>query len=335
MPDSQTDGVQAKEYKMTKAINELHAPVLLQRCLEILGEAIDGKPAVMVDGTLGLGGHSEAFLERFPQLTLVGIDRDTTALKLAGERLAKFADRIHLVHAVYDEIEDVLDELGFAGADAILLDLGVSSMQLDEAERGFAYSYDAPLDMRMDTSTGITAAEVVNQYSEGELARIFKEFGEERFAKPVAKAITTQRKTSPFTSSAQLTTLIASVIPFIPGKSSGHPAKRVFQALRIEVNGELEVLERTMPAAINALNLGGRLLVLAYQSLEDRIVKRALVAASTSSAPVDLPIELPEHAPILKLVVKGAEQATEREIEENPRAASVRLRAAEKIRVAA
>ena len=320
---------------MTKAINELHAPVLLHRCIEILGVALEGKPAVMIDGTLGLGGHSEAFLERFPQLTLIGIDRDTNALALAGERLAKYADRIHLVHAVYDEIDDVLADLDIPGVDAILLDLGVSSMQLDQADRGFAYSYDAPLDMRMDTTTGITAAEVVNTYAEGDLARIFKEYGEERFAKPVAKAIVAARKLGPFASSAQLTTLIASVIPYIPGKSNGHPAKRVFQALRIEVNGELEVLERTMPAAIDALKLGGRLLVLAYQSLEDRIVKQALVAASTSSAPIELPIELPEHAPILKMVVKGAELATEREIEANPRAASVRLRAAEKIRVAA
>jgi 16S rRNA (cytosine1402-N4)-methyltransferase len=320
---------------MAKAIDELHAPVMLERCLEILGEAIDGKPAVMIDGTLGLGGHSEAFLERFPQLTLIGIDRDTNALALAGQRLARFADRTHLVHAVYEEIEEVLEDLDIAGVDAILLDLGVSSMQLDEADRGFAYSYDAPLDMRMDTTKGITAAEVVNTYSEQDLAKIFKEYGEERFAKQVAKAIVTTRATAQFSSSAALTALIAKVIPFIPGKSNGHPAKRVFQALRIEVNGELEVLTRTMPAAINALNIGGRLLVLAYHSLEDRIVKQALVAGSTSSAPIDLPIELPEHAPILKLVVKGAEQASDSEILENPRAASVRLRAAEKIRNAA
>jgi 16S rRNA (cytosine1402-N4)-methyltransferase len=320
---------------MAKAIDELHAPVMLERCLEILGEAIDGKPAVMIDGTLGLGGHSEAFLERFPQLTLIGIDRDTNALALAGQRLARFADRTHLVHAVYEEIEEVLEDLEIDGVDAILLDLGVSSMQLDEADRGFAYSYDAPLDMRMDTTKGITAAEVVNTYSEQDLAKIFKEYGEERFAKQVAKAIVTTRATAQFSSSAALTALIAKVIPFIPGKSNGHPAKRVFQALRIEVNGELEVLTRTMPAAINALNIGGRLLVLAYHSLEDRIVKQALVAGSTSSAPIDLPIELPEHAPILKLVVKGAEQASDSEILENPRAASVRLRAAEKIRNAA
>jgi 16S rRNA (cytosine1402-N4)-methyltransferase len=301
----------------------------------VLAPALEGKPAVLVDGTLGLGGHSEAFLERFPQLTLIGIDRDTNALKLAGERLARFSDRIHLVHAVYNEVADVVDELGFKRVDAILLDLGVSSMQLDEADRGFAYSYDAPLDMRMDTTRGITAAEVVNEYAEADLARIFKEFGEERYAKPVAKAIVAARATAPFTSSAALTALIAKVIPFIPGKSTGHPAKRVFQALRIEVNGELEVLSETMPAAISALKVGGRILVLAYQSLEDRIVKQAFAKGATSSAPLDLPIELPEHAPYLRLVVKGAELASEQEIQENPRAASVRLRAVEKIRNAA
>jgi 16S rRNA (cytosine1402-N4)-methyltransferase len=320
---------------MTKAINELHAPVLLERCIEVLAPAIEGKPAVYVDGTLGLGGHSEAFLERFPQLTLIGIDRDTNALRLAGERLARFKDRIHLVHAVYNEVHDVVLNLGYKGVDAILLDLGVSSMQLDEAERGFAYSYDAPLDMRMDTTTGITAAEVVNEYAEKDLARIFKEYGEERYAKPVARAIVEQRNQAPFTSSAALTALIAKVIPFIPGKSSGHPAKRVFQALRIEVNGELSVLEETMPEAIAALNVGGRLAVMAYHSLEDRIVKQAFVRGITSSAPVDLPIELPEHAPYLRAVVKGAELASEREIAANPRAASVRLRAVEKIRSAA
>jgi len=208
-------------------------------------------------------------------------------------------------------------------------------MQLDEADRGFAYSYDAPLDMRMDTTRGITAAEVVNSYTEAELARIFKEYGEERYAKPVAKAIVAARTNAPFTSSAALTALIAKVIPFIPGKSTGHPAKRVFQALRIEVNGELEVLTETMPASISALKVGGRILVLAYHSLEDRIVKQAFTKGATSSAPVDLPIELPEHAPYLRLVVKGAELASEQEIQTNPRAASVRLRAVEKIRNAA
>ena len=320
---------------ISKPIDQIHAPVLLQRCIDVLAPALEGKPAVLVDGTLGLGGHSEAFLERFPQLTLIGIDRDTNALRLAGERLARFADRTHLVHAVYNQIDEVVADLGFEGVDGILLDLGVSSMQLDEADRGFAYSYDAPLDMRMDTTRGMTAAEIVNTYAEKDLARIFKEYGEERYAKPVARAIVEARAAQPFTSSAALTALIARVIPFIPGKSTGHPAKRVFQALRIEVNGELDVLSETMPAAIAALKVGGRILVLAYHSLEDRIVKQAFAKGSTSSAPVDLPIELPEHAPYLRLVVKGAELASEEEISSNPRAASVRLRAVEKIRNAA
>ena len=320
---------------MSKKISELHAPVTLERTIELLAPALEVEGAVFVDGTLGLGGHSEAFLERFPNLTLVGIDRDTNALALAGERLARFSNRIHLVHAVYEEIEDVLDELDIDEVHGILLDLGVSSMQLDEADRGFAYSYEAPLDMRMDATQGKTAADVVNSYSEQDLARIFKEFGEERYAKGVAKAIVEARKTTSFSTSTQLAGLISKVIPFIPGKSSGHPAKRVFQALRIEVNGELEVLERTMPASIRSLAVGGRIVVLSYHSLEDRIVKQALVAAANSSAPLELPFELPEHAPVLRLLVKGAEAATAEEIAVNPRAASVRLRAAEKIRRAA
>ena len=320
---------------MSKKISELHAPVTLDRTIELLAPALEADGAVFVDGTLGLGGHSEAFLERFPNLTLVGIDRDTNALTLAGERLARFSNRTHLVHAVYEEIEDVLDELGIDAVHGILLDLGVSSMQLDEADRGFAYSYEAPLDMRMDATQGKTAADIVNSYSEQDLARIFKEFGEERYAKGVARAIVEARKTVPFSTSTQLAGLISKVIPFIPGKSSGHPAKRVFQALRIEVNGELEVLERTMPASIRSLAVGGRIVVLSYHSLEDRIVKQALVAAANSSAPLELPFELPEHAPVLRLLVKGAEAATAEEIAVNPRAASVRLRAAEKIRRAA
>jgi 16S rRNA (cytosine1402-N4)-methyltransferase len=316
-------------------ISSLHKPVLLERCIELLGEALNNDSAILVDGTLGLGGHSEAFLQRFPKLTLVGIDRDENALKLAGERLAPFADRIHLVQAVYSEIPEVLEELGLNLADAVLLDLGVSSMQLDERDRGFAYSFDAPLDMRMDKSADLTAAEVLNEYAEADLAGIFKNYGEERYAKPIAKQIVKVRSSQPFVNSKQLTEIIAKIVPFIPGKSSGHPAKRVFQALRIEVNSELEILEETIPAVIDSLRIGGRVLVLSYQSLEDRIVKQALAAASTSSAPIELPIELAEHAPVLRLVVRGAEKASEEEIQENPRSASVRLRAAEKIRKAA
>ena len=317
---------------MAKLISELHDPVLLERAIELLGPALTTDGAVLVDGTLGLGGHSEAFLERFPNITLVGIDRDPSALALAGERLQRFADRIHLVHAVYEEILDVLDELEISAANGILLDLGVSSMQLDERDRGFAYSYEAPLDMRMDSTVGKTAADIVNNYTEAELSRIFKEFGEERYAKAVAREIVSARKIKPFETSTELAGLIAKVIPFIPGKSTGHPAKRVFQALRIEVNGELEVLERTVPAALDALAVGGRIVVMSYHSLEDRITKQAFSAAANSSAPIELPIELPEHAPTIRLIVKGAEPATVEEIARNPRAASVRLRAAEKIR---
>lgn len=316
-------------------IAELHQPVMLERCIELLGEVLNSENAVLVDGTLGLAGHSEAFLQRFPKLTLVGIDRDANALKLAKERLAPFSNRIHLVQAVYSEIPDVLEDLGINLADAILLDLGVSSMQLDKTERGFSYSQNAPLDMRMDNNSGITAAEVLNEYSEKDLARIFKEYGEERFAKPIARRIVQLRTSEPFISSKQLTEVIGKIVPFIPGKSSGHPAKRVFQALRIEVNNELGILADTMPAVIDALKVGGRVVVLSYQSLEDRIVKQALVAASTSSAPVDLPVELAEHAPVLRLLVRGAEKASAEEIQNNPRSASVRLRSAEKIRDAA
>lgn len=319
----------------TKAISELHKPVLLERAIELLSPALEADNAILIDGTLGLGGHSEAFLERFPNLTVIGIDRDPIALRLAGERLARFAPRVHFMHSTYDQILEVLDELEIASVQAILLDLGVSSMQLDEPERGFAYSYPAPLDMRMDGSTGITAAEVLNTYDEADLSRIFKEFGEERYAKAIAREVVKVRKSEPFATSTQFASLVAKVVPFIPGKSSGHPAKRVFQALRIEVNAELDVLVDTMPAAIAALSVGGRIVVMSYQSLEDRIVKQAFAAAATSSAPIELPIELPEHAPVIRLVTKGAEPASESEIQQNPRAASVRLRAAEKIRSAA
>jgi 16S rRNA (cytosine1402-N4)-methyltransferase len=308
---------------------------MLNRTIEILGASVSTPGAILVDCTLGLGGHTEAFLEKFPELTVLGIDRDQNALALAGERLARFGDRVKFAHATYDQVLEVLADLGIASVQGVLLDLGVSSMQLDEADRGFAYSFDAPLDMRMDDSESLTAAEILNTYSEAQLSKIFKEYGEERYAKQIAAAIVSERKQAPFDSSARLAKLIVDIVPFIPGKSKGHPAKRVFQALRIEVNRELDVLLATIPAVIEALAVGGRVLVLAYHSLEDRIVKQALVAASTSSAPLDLPIELPEHAPVLRLVVKGAEQASEAEIQENPRAASVRLRAAEKIRRAA
>ena len=308
---------------------------MLERCIEVLAPALEQPGAVLVDCTLGLGGHTEAFLERFPGLTVVGLDRDPNALSLAQQRLERFGDRVMFCHVVYDQIAEALEDLGIDSVQGVLMDLGVSSMQLDEAARGFAYSYEAPLDMRMDNTIGVTAADVVNDYDETDLVRIFKEFGEERYARQIARAVVDARKVAKFETSTQLASLIVKVVPFIPGKSSGHPAKRVFQALRIEVNSELDALKAAMPQVIEVLAVGGRVLVLAYQSLEDRIVKQALVAASTSSAPIELPIELPEHAPVLRLVVKGAEMASEAEKVSNPRSASVRLRAAEKVRQAA
>ena len=320
---------------MAKAINELHTPVALEYSIEMLGPALTGEKPVMVDGTLGLGGHTEAFLDRFENLTVVGIDRDEKALELASSRLARFGARFIPAHAVYSDVLEVLEAEGIESVDAILLDLGVSSMQLDEADRGFAYSFDAPLDMRMNQSHGITAAEVLNTYDENELARIFKEYGEERYAKQVAKAVSDRRKDEAFTSSTDLAALVSKVVPYIPGKTTGHPAKRIFQALRIEVNGELEILEETIPASIEALKVGGRILVMSYHSLEDGIVKKALVHAATSLTPIEMPIELPEHAPIVRMLTKGTAVASDAEKTANPRAASVRMRAAEKIREAA
>jgi 16S rRNA (cytosine1402-N4)-methyltransferase len=316
----------------TVNLDSIHEPVMLDRTLELLGPALSGPSAVLVDCTLGLGGHSEAFLKAFENLTIIGIDRDQSALALAAKRLAPFDERVKFFHGTYDQIAEAIAVNGYTEVAAILMDLGVSSMQIDNADRGFAYSFDAPLDMRMDTDSGITAAQLIATATEAELTRIFREYGEERFASKIASELVSIRGKTPIVSSKQLASIISTVVPFIPGKSSGHPAKRVFQALRIAVNEELEILENAVPAAIDALAVGGRLLVLSYHSLEDRIVKQAIVQASTSSAPVELPFELPEHAPVLKLVVKGAEKASLEEIASNPRSASVRLRAAEKTR---
>ncbi|MET0162540.1 MAG: 16S rRNA (cytosine(1402)-N(4))-methyltransferase RsmH [Microbacteriaceae bacterium] len=311
--------------------HDRHIPVLLERCVELLAPALERPGAVLLDATLGLGGHAEAFLQRFPQLTLIGLDRDQNALAKTGERLAPFADRIRLVHAVYDEIPEVLEEQGIPALDGILFDLGVSSMQLDEADRGFAYAQDAPLDMRMDNSTGITAADVLADYDESELRRIFYEYGDEKLAPRFASKIVARRQERPILRSGDLVELIAAATPAAVQRT-GHPAKRVFQALRIEVNQELSVLERAVPNALDSLAVGGRIVVLAYQTLEDRIVKRELAARTASTAPAGLPVELPEHAPRFKALVRGAELAGDEERAVNSRATPVRLRAAERIR---
>ncbi|WP_433591039.1 16S rRNA (cytosine(1402)-N(4))-methyltransferase RsmH [Nocardia sp. CA-145437] len=311
-----------------------HVPVLLHRADEILGPALHSEGAVYLDCTLGLGGHAEHFLRAYPNIRLVGLDRDTAALRLAGERLAPFRDRITLVHTRYDGIPAALEQAGLpekGSVSAILMDLGVSSMQLDEADRGFAYSVDAPLDMRMDFSTGPTAADVLNTYSHGELARVLKTYGEERFAGKIASEILRRRQRTPFTTSAQLVELLYDTIPAAARRTGGHPAKRTFQALRVEVNRELESLEAAMPAALDALAPGGRIVVMSYQSLEDRVVKVELAKRSASRTPLDLPVELPGMGPEFKILTRGAEKATEQEIEENPRAAPVRMRAAERI----
>jgi 16S rRNA (cytosine1402-N4)-methyltransferase len=313
---------------------DLHTPVMLERCVELLAPALSRDGAVLVDATLGMGGHSEAFLERFPGLRLVGLDRDTDALELAGRRLARFDDRVTLVHTVYDGIADALASAGFTVADGVLFDLGVSSLQLDIADRGFAYSQDAPLDMRMDQTAGTTAADIVATYGEGDLRRIFERYGEEKLAGRYARAIIAARTQAPIERSGQLVDILVAATPYA-AQRTGHPAKRVFQALRIEVNRELSVLEQAIPAALEVLPVGGRIVVMSYQSLEDRLVKRAFADASTSTSPAGLPVELPDHAARFRLLVKGAELASDDERERNPRATPVRLRAAERVREAA
>jgi 16S rRNA (cytosine1402-N4)-methyltransferase len=307
---------------------------LLERVLALFAPALAEKPAVLVDATLGLGGHADALLSAHPALTLVGLDRDPNALAASSDRLARHGDRVHLVHAVYDQLPAALADLGLSFVDSVLFDLGVSSMQLDVAERGFAYAKDAPLDMRMDPTTGVTAADVLNTYPTAELARILRVYGEERFAMRIANAVVTERARQPFATSARLVQLLYDTVPAPSRRTGGHPAKRTFQALRIEVNGELEVLRRALPAALAALKIGGRIVVESYQSLEDRLVKQAFADLAKSRTPAGLPVELPGHGPSLRLLTRGAEQADEREIEHNPRAASVRLRAAERIEAA-
>lgn len=309
-----------------------HTPVLLQRCLDLLAPALEAEGAVMVDSTLGMGGHTEGVLRAFPHVRVVGIDRDPQALDLAGRRLAPFGERFTAVHALYDEIGDVLDGLGLTHVQGVLMDLGVSSLQLDERERGFSYAHDAPLDMRMDATGGLTAADVVNTYEERDLARVLRVYGEERFAARIARSVVRAREKAPLTRTGELVDLLRASIPAATRKTGGHPAKRTFQALRIEVNGELEVLERALPASVEALAVGGRIVVEAYHSLEDRLVKRTFAAGATSSAPPDLPVEPETHAPYLRLVTRGAEEADEAELAVNPRSQSVRLRAAERIR---
>ena len=306
-----------------------HVPVMLTEILDALAPSLARSGALYVDATLGMGGHTEAVLERFGKARAIGIDRDTEALRLAGERLARFGDRFEGVHAVNTEVADVLPR----PADAMLFDLGVSSLQLDELDRGFSYRADAPLDMRMDqTSDGPTAADVLNTASQDELERILKTYGEERFARKIAHAVVKEREKQPWTTSGRIVEMLRSVIPLASQRQSGHPAKRTFQALRIEVNDELRGWEQAVTSALDSLAVGGRLAVLSFHSLEDRITKRAFATASASTAPPGLPVELPEHRPEFALVTRGAAVPSEDELERNPRSASVRLRVIERTR---
>lgn len=312
---------------------ELHTSVMLDRCLELLAPVASRPGAVVVDGTLGMGGHSAALLAAHPGLTLVGLDRDLDALELAGRRLSPFGDRAVLVHTVYDGIAEAVRGAGLDRIDGVLFDLGVSSLQLDEADRGFAYAQDAPLDMRMDQSSGETAVDVLREAPEGRLRAIFERYGEEPLAARYARAIVAARGEAPIERSGRLVEVLQAATPAAV-RDQRHPAKRVFQALRIEVNGELAALERAIPAALDLLNVGGRAVVMSYQSLEDRLVKREFARRSKSTAPAGLPVELPEHRPEFALLTRGAEQAGEAERAANPRAIPVRLRAVERLREA-
>jgi 16S rRNA (cytosine1402-N4)-methyltransferase len=318
---------------MNHSTSDLHRPVMLQRCMELLRPGITGKSAVVIDCTLGLGGHTEALLSEHENLTVIGIDRDPAALTLAKARLEPFGTRFIPAAATYDEITEVLAELEFASVQGILMDLGVSSMQLDEADRGFSYAQDAPLDMRMNQNFGKTAADLLTELGEKELTKIFRDYGEERFAPLIAKRIVAERQVSSILTSSDLNKIVAAVVPMAPGRSTGHPAKRIYQALRIAVNNELSGLESALPQAIDALAIGARLVVMSYHSLEDGITKRAMQQAAVSSTPIGMPMQLPGTSPALKVITRGVERATELELSQNPRAASARLRAAEKLEV--
>jgi 16S rRNA (cytosine1402-N4)-methyltransferase len=302
---------------------------------DLLAPALDAEGAVLVDATLGRAGHARALLDAHPGLVLIGMDMDQTAIEESQRLLAPYASRSTLVHARYDELAQVLAGQHLSRVQGILFDLGVSSPQLDDRDRGFAYSYDAPLDMRMDVSRPLTAADVVNTYPVERLAAVLREFGEERFAGRIARALVRQRAVAPLSSTGQLTEIISASIPAPARRTGGNPAKRTFQALRIEVNGELEALSRVLPLAMDALAPGGRIVVLAYHSLEDRIVKRTITERTTDTTPRGLPQSLPGSRPHFRRLTRSALRPTEEEVAANPRAASARLRAAERIDEAA
>jgi 16S rRNA (cytosine1402-N4)-methyltransferase len=312
-----------------------HLPVMRDRVLELLAPALKSPGAILVDATLGRAGHAGALLTAHPGLSLIGIDTDATAIEESRRALDGFAGRVTLVQAVYDELPQILAGLGEQAVQGVLFDLGVSSPQLDDPGRGFAYSRDAPLDMRMNQSGPLTAADVLNTYPADRLARVLREYGEERFARRIADAVVRERAETPLTSTARLAEIIRDSIPAPARRTGGNPAKRTFQALRIEVNGELDALRRVLPAALAAVAVGGRIVVLAYHSLEDRAVKRELAGVVADTTPPGLPVQLAEARPQFRLLTRGAERPDAAELAANPRSAPARLRAAERIRAAA
>ena len=307
-----------------------HKPVLLDECLEGLAIRPDG---IYLDGTLGRAGHSLEIARRLTEGgRLIGVDRDETALAAAEERLAEFRDRVTLVHSNFSCIHEILDSLGLDKIDGMLFDLGVSSPQLDDAERGFSYMHDAPLDMRMDRTADLTAREVVNFWSYEELRRILFEYGEERYAPVIAKHVVREREVAPIETTGQLTEIIKKAMPPAALREKQHPAKRSFQAIRIAVNGELDELEPMMEAAAERLNVGGRLAVISFHSLEDRIIKKTMQRLATGcTCPPEFPVCVCGKKPKMKLVTRKPVVSTAAELEYNPRARSAKLRVAEKV----
>lgn len=306
-----------------------HISVLLNECLEGLDIKPDG---IYVDGTLGGAGHSGQIAKRLTTGRLIGIDRDPVALKAAGERLAQYGDRVTLVHSNFCEIANVLDDLNIDAVDGILLDLGVSSPQLDDGERGFSYMVDAPLDMRMDNGDALTAETIVNTWSYEELRRILFDYGEERYAPQVAAAICRRRETDPIKTTLELVDIIRSAMPAAALREKQHPAKRSFQAIRIAVNDELGAVRKVMDAAIPRLKQGGRLAIITFHSLEDRIVKNGMAdAAKGCTCPPSFPVCVCGKKPQVKLITRKPVTATEEELEHNPRSRSAKLRVCEKM----
>jgi len=306
-----------------------HVSVLLDECIEGLNIKPEG---TYVDGTLGGAGHSSEIAKRLTTGRHIGIDRDPVALKAAGERMAPYADRVKLVHSNFCEIRKVLEDLEIAGVDGILLDLGVSSPQLDDSSRGFSYMADAPLDMRMNSEDSLSAYEVVNTWPQEELKRILYDYGEERYAPRIAAAICSRRAEKPIGTTLELVDVIRSAMPAAALREKQHPAKRSFQAIRIAVNDELGAVEKVMRDAIPCLNPGGRLAVITFHSLEDRIVKNAMAAASKGcTCPPNFPVCVCGKKPQVKLITRKPITSTEEELARNPRARSAKLRICEKI----